>query len=108
MKKTTLKLKLLFCDTVYFFAMHIFGVLSNKLYAKIFKWYIDKVSVLEIKGEFPGISTETSRFLSVHFTQFSRPPGMRRIRMDPYQKKMMNPSIAGGWKERSLDEGTIY
>lgn len=102
-KKKVIKFKLWFCDTVYFFAIHMFGILSNKLYAKIFEWYVDKVVVLEIKGEFPGISTEISRFLTVHFRQFSRPPGARRIRMDPYQKKMLNPSIAGGWKERDLN-----
>lgn len=95
-----IKLKLWFCDTIYIVAMGIFGIASNEISSKILRWYMNKIIVLEIKSEFPGISTETSRFISCNFNQLTELPGSRRIRMDPYQKKMLNPSIAGGWKER--------
>jgi hypothetical protein len=100
-KKKVIKFKLWFYDTVYIFAM--FGCLSYKLSDKILKWYIDKVVVLEIKAEFPGISTETSRFIGYYFNRLRKFPGIRRARMDPNQKKILNPSIAGGWKERDFN-----
>lgn len=102
-KRGVVKFKLWFCDTVYIIAIGMFGGLSNKLSVKISRWYINKVIVLEVKIEFPGISTETSKFISCHFNKLTRFPGTRRIRIDPHQKKMFNPSIAGGWKERNLD-----